>query len=109
MVAEFFREYGLALVVGIEVYVEGVDGACPVVIDHDATRLGSIRPPIRIRPHTFHPRWVFGDIVVGAQEHVFSAMRIQYFQIIQCQWRRAVWYRAALVRWVGVLQLRFDV
>lgn len=109
MVTELFPEDSLALIIGIEVHVEGVDDACSVIIYHDATRLSSIRLPIRIRPHTFHPHWVCDDIVIRVQEYILPAMIVQHVQIIQCQWRRGICYPRALVRWVGVLQLRFDV
>jgi hypothetical protein len=86
MVAEFLCKDGLPLVVGIEVHVEGVDRAGAVVVDHNAARLGAVRLAVRIGSHAFHPLGGVGHVVVGAQEDIFSAVRIQFVQIIQRQW-----------------------
>ena len=74
MIAELFREYGLPLIVGVEIDVESVDNARPVIIDHDTTCLGTIGLSSRIWTYTFHPGRRSGDIIVGAQEHVLAAM-----------------------------------
>jgi len=89
VITEFFFEDGLALIVGIEVEVEGVDDAGALVVDDDAARDCAISLAVRVWADSFQPWWVLGVVVVSGEVHILFGAVVQSVEVFQRQ-RRSV-------------------
>lgn len=88
MITEFFAEDGLALIVGIEVEVEGVDDTGALVVDDDAAGYCAISLAVCVWADSFQPWWVLGVVVVR-EVHILFVAVVQSVEVFQRQ-RRSV-------------------
>ena len=86
MIAQFLLKDDLALVVGIEVEVEGVDDAGTSVVDDDAARNCAVGLSVRVWSDAFKPWWVLSEIVVGTEVDIFLVAIVKNIEILQGQW-----------------------
>jgi len=89
VITEFLPKDGLALIVGIEVEVEGVDDAGALVVDDDAARDCAISLAVRVWADSFQPWWVLGVVVVG-EVHILFVTVVQSVEVFQRQRLRVV-------------------
>jgi len=87
MITEFFSEDGLALIVSIEVEVEGVDDASALVVNDDAAGYCAISLAVRVWADSFQPWWILGVVIVSGEVHILFEAVVQSVEVFQCQWR----------------------
>ena len=108
VVAELLVEDDLALVVGVEVAVEGVDDVGAFVVDDDAAGHGAVGLSVGVRSDAFQPGRVFGEVVVRGQIDILGTV-VQGFEVFQCQGGSDTRYRFAVLYRVRVCQLCRDI
>ena len=86
MIAQFLPKDDLALVVGVEVEVEGVNDAGTFVVDHDGAGNCAVGLSVRVWSDAFKPCWILGEVVVGSEVDIFLVTIVQSIEILQGQW-----------------------
>ncbi len=89
VVAQFLFKYDLALVIGVEVHVEGINNSIIFLVDYDTTRFGSLCLSLVVGQNTLQPCWIFADVVLRGQIDDLllwiSLVFVQNVEVVQCQ------------------------
>ena len=88
VVAEFLVQDCVALVVGVEVHVEGVDTVVAVVVDDDCAAGGVGGLAGGVGDYAVEPFGLFGDVDGGCEVdvHAIAAESVEKIEVVEGEW-----------------------